>query len=87
MKKTTFYPLRDSSDVTVEVKIEGSCDSLVRKSNCPECLERAERKGIIQLVRCGVNWAEIQTVDLEKIVRVEHVTFCCFYRVFIHSLG
>ena len=62
-----IYPVRNVTDVKVEVKVEGVEESLVGKSTCERCCEKARLSGIIDVVT-SLNWAEIQSV--EKIVRL-----------------
>ena len=71
VRGATFYPVPNTTDVQVTVELVAA-DSLVGESSCQECSKKAKDSGILEAV-ASVNWTEINSFDIQKIVRLHQI--------------
>ena len=70
MNAVTFYPVLHAANVKVSVELTAEEDLHV-DSLCERCIEKQASTGILDAV-ASVNWAEINTFDVERIVSIMH---------------
>ena len=71
MRGATFYPVPNATNVKVTVELEAA-DSLVEGSSCDQCCKKARDLEILDAV-ASVNWIEINSFDIRKIVCLHEI--------------